>query len=663
MTMTEPVSTVTITEAAATTSPGDAYITVRDAQALVLPAVRAPKPGDYARRTFAIEHRNLNIEARTAELAFSSETPVERFFGDEILSHDRGAVRMQRMENGAALLVNHDSDQQVGVVESASLDADRTGRAVVRFGRSARAEEIFQDVIDGIRRHVSVGYLIHDINESERGVVRVTDWEPLEISIVAVPADASVGVGRSVNAGTTETEEDIMSDRISDALEERDDELSPPEGGAGGEARDEGGAEDRAEQRAEDRAKIDARIRELGVKYRLGTAAEDLIAVRGSVEDMEHAVRQSIINRKPEPVPSARALHISGGAPRYRKLRGAWRDLGEDAAYRSGMWARATLFGDQKALAWCRDHSVRVMTGTAVSDGGALVPDEMSQAIIDNREDYGVMRSIANVVPMDSDTLTVPRRAGGVTAYFAGREDATTESDKSWDQVQLVARELSALSRFSRQYAEDAVIDVAMDLADEMAYAFAEKEDDCAINGDGTSTYGGIVGLRTALLLAANAGSVVTAASGVDTYGEMDSADLDNLRAKLPEYAAMNAQWLLSKAGKNLVVDPILAAGGGNTKVDLGGRLVDAYLGDPVRVSQKMPTSTGDLSDVIMALYGDFRRACTLGDRRGFSVQVLTERYAEYRQIGVIATERFDFVAHDLGTATAAGPVVGFKGN
>jgi HK97 family phage major capsid protein len=76
-----------------------------------------------------------------------------------------------------------------------------------------------------------------------------------------------------------------------------------------------------------------------------------------------------------------------------------------------------------------------------------------------------------------------------------------------------------------------------------------------------------------------------------------------------------------------------------------------------------MPTTDGDLSDVIMALYGDFSSAATLGDRRGFSLQVLVERYAEFRQIGVIATERFDFIAHDLGTATVAGPVIGFKGN
>lgn len=137
---------------------------------------------------------------RTARLTFSSETPVDRGDVLEVLDHSEGSVRLGRLTSKAAVLINHDSNQQVGVVESASIQG-RRGSAVVRFGKSKQAEEAFQDVKDGIRTLISVQYVVHkskaEQREDGRTVVRVTDWEPLEISIVSIPADHTVGVGRS----------------------------------------------------------------------------------------------------------------------------------------------------------------------------------------------------------------------------------------------------------------------------------------------------------------------------------------------------------------------------------------------------------------------------------------------------------------------------------
>jgi HK97 family phage major capsid protein len=136
------------------------------------------------------------------ELSFSSETDaVQRWFGTEILGHQPGEVRMDRIKSGNhPFLLLHDQTKQLGVIESAKLENGR-GTAVVRFGRSELAQEIRQDVIDGIRTNVSVGYRVHEmvlIRESDEGdAYRVTDWEPYEISIVPVPADINVGIGRS----------------------------------------------------------------------------------------------------------------------------------------------------------------------------------------------------------------------------------------------------------------------------------------------------------------------------------------------------------------------------------------------------------------------------------------------------------------------------------
>lgn len=151
----------------------------------------------------AMEVRSFDVEKRTVELAFSSEFEGKRWFGIEILDHSPGAIQLDRLRDGAALLVEHDWEDQVGVVESVTIGADRVGRAVVRFGRSARAQEIFQDIQDGIRKHVSVGYRIleaklEETRDGEVDVYRITSWEPYEISIVAVPLDHSVGVGRSL---------------------------------------------------------------------------------------------------------------------------------------------------------------------------------------------------------------------------------------------------------------------------------------------------------------------------------------------------------------------------------------------------------------------------------------------------------------------------------
>jgi len=164
--------------------------------------------------TVAVTAGAVDVKARTAELSFSSESPVLRqgFFSDdfhEILDHAPESVRLGRLNDGASVLFNHDRDQVIGVVEQASIDSDRRGRAVVRFGKSARAEEAFNDVRDNILGKVSVGYRIHEaeLTKSKAGpdTLRAVDWEPHEVSIVSVPFDPSVGIGRTADDDATET--------------------------------------------------------------------------------------------------------------------------------------------------------------------------------------------------------------------------------------------------------------------------------------------------------------------------------------------------------------------------------------------------------------------------------------------------------------------------
>jgi HK97 family phage major capsid protein len=170
-----------------------------------LPQVlRQHLPTGQLKRAFVVERASIDEEARTVKLAFASETPVNRGWFIEVLDLSRKSMRTGRLTAGANLLCDHDTRDVVAVVESVEIGSDKVARAVVRFGRSVRAEEVFRDVIDGIRVNVSVGYIIHEaiLEGTKDGcdTYRVTDWEPFELSLVSVPADATVGVGRSLPA-------------------------------------------------------------------------------------------------------------------------------------------------------------------------------------------------------------------------------------------------------------------------------------------------------------------------------------------------------------------------------------------------------------------------------------------------------------------------------
>jgi HK97 family phage major capsid protein len=145
----------------------------------------------------------VDPDTRTVELSFASEIEVERYYGIEVLEMTPRAAVLNRLNNGGALLSDHNTyGGQIGRVMKAWIGDDKRGHAIVKFSRKQGAEDEFQDVIDGIRTNVSFGYRVLDY-KTEKGKGNapdkrtVTRWEAYEISLVAVPADPSVGVGRA----------------------------------------------------------------------------------------------------------------------------------------------------------------------------------------------------------------------------------------------------------------------------------------------------------------------------------------------------------------------------------------------------------------------------------------------------------------------------------
>lgn len=163
--------------------------------------------GNYCRES-TID--NVDTDSRTVELSFSSETPYGRWFGDEILCHDEECINLERFNNGlGTALFNHDRGAVVGHVEKVWIE-DNRGKALVRFDEDEKSDMIFKKVQSGTLQGVSVGYSIkrYEVLDDKDSISSngrfkgpdtyvVTDWEPLEISIVSVPADPTVGVGRS----------------------------------------------------------------------------------------------------------------------------------------------------------------------------------------------------------------------------------------------------------------------------------------------------------------------------------------------------------------------------------------------------------------------------------------------------------------------------------
>lgn len=149
------------------------------------------------RRSATFDRTRANEADRTVPASLSSEEPVQRYGQTEVLSHEPDAVDLTRAAGGLPLLYAHDPMQPVGVVEQVRLERGRLV-GVLRFGQSAKAQEAWQDVLDGVLRGVSVGYVVNEYASTADGVLAVR-WTPYEASILAVPADITVGVNRGAS--------------------------------------------------------------------------------------------------------------------------------------------------------------------------------------------------------------------------------------------------------------------------------------------------------------------------------------------------------------------------------------------------------------------------------------------------------------------------------
>ena len=182
------------------------------------------------KREMRVQEVPTSNESREVLIAFSSETPVIRCINgrdyNEILLHTPEAADLTRLRNGAALLFNHDLNQHIGIVEDANIDSDKVGRALVRFSSVGIGDEKYLQVKEGVLRKVSVGYEINDYQIDGDNLI-VTNWAPYEISMVSVPADDFVGVGRALDESTEDDEVSEEEQTQDTEIDESTDEVQP----------------------------------------------------------------------------------------------------------------------------------------------------------------------------------------------------------------------------------------------------------------------------------------------------------------------------------------------------------------------------------------------------------------------------------------------------
>ena len=504
-----------------------------------------------AERALLVERQAIDEAARTATLAFASETPYERYWGIEILDCTSTAMRQGRLRSGANLLCDHDSRDVVGVIESVEIGADRVGRAVVRFGKSVRAEEVWQDVIGGIRRSVSVGYMIHkaQLVETKDGVetYRVTDWEPFEVSLVSVPADASVGVGRSaipaqadkglcVTVNVEVEVEDPAEDPAEDAAE-------PPEAATATPAITPSSSQEKT-MSAIETPEVRNHAAEISkVAATIPGGAEMAMSAIQRGLTVEAFQREALEKLASKPVPTADVGLDSGEVKRYSVMRAinALANPGDASVQRAAAFERecseaASAKLGKQARGFMVPYEVQkrdLVQGTPTAGGNLVQTDLLAGSFIDALRNAMVLSGLGvRMLTGLQGQIAIPKLSGAATAYWVAENTAPTESQQTVGQVTMSPKTVGAFTDISRRLINQSSLDVESMVQNDIATVLGLAIQQAAISGTGASNQpSGLLQLVTPGVLGGTNGLAPTWAHQValETAVAVANADVSNM--------------------------------------------------------------------------------------------------------------------------------------
>jgi HK97 family phage prohead protease len=449
-------------------------------------------------RAAALDSRAVDGEARTIDVAFSSETPVQRMFGIEVLDHTADSIRLDRMNSGGPVLMDHDTRDHVGVVESANVGPDRIARARIRFGQSQRAQEIWQDVQDGVRKHLSVGYRIHKMQlesaTDDAEVYRATDWEPHEISIVSVPADPTVGIGRAGSDTTVNTieVEGSREPEESSMLEQPAEQPTPDVDVVAIENK----VREQELARISDLQRMGEQFSAFGGKE----LAEKMIRTGKSVIDMKDAVLERLpdsIDQQPQRTESVAKLDMTEKQVESYSLFRAisahvnknWKDAPFELECSRQVAERVGR--DPRGFFVPTDIQQRVM----VAAGNALKgTDHLADNFIDSLRPMSVaMLMGATVLDGLVGDVSIPKLAAGATFYWVAEDVDVTDSDGTLAAVTLTPKTVGGSVPISRKLLKQSAPSVEAVMMNDLRRGAALAIDLAALEGGGTNEPDGII--------------------------------------------------------------------------------------------------------------------------------------------------------------------------
>jgi HK97 family phage major capsid protein len=433
------------------------------------------------------KHSYFDEEKRIVRVGVSSEEPVERSFGMEVLGHSADDINMEFINSGRApLLLDHDMTKQIGVIEEFKLDetAKRT-TAVVRFGKSALAREVFEDVTDGIRMNISVGYRIDKLERYQDNdeTYYKAQWTPMEVSSVSVPADQSrlVGVGRSKEKQINNTKVRIMENE-----KKQDINLD--------EVRTQTIDEAKAEFKRNSKEIID-----LAARHNKRDLADKAIADGVSVEEFRGVLLENISNNTPLETPSeigmskeevrefslVKAIRaMANPSDRKAQADAAFEfECSAEAARQYGKDAQGIMLPAEVLRSWGkRDLNT--------SDDSTLVAEDYrGNDFIDVlRNESSVMQAGATMLRGLQGNVVIPKKTAGASAgWIATEGSAAAESEFTAGSVTMSPKVIGAFTDVTRLLLQQSSLDVENLIRDDLTKSIATAIDLGALAGSGSS--------------------------------------------------------------------------------------------------------------------------------------------------------------------------------
>jgi HK97 family phage major capsid protein len=519
-----------------------------------------------------------STQDRTVEAVVSSEHPVPRFDGNEVLVHTPEAVDLSRAP--LPLIIAHDDRTlPVGIVENLTIQ-EKELFGVLRISKSQDA--VWNDIQDGILRSLSIGYIPQRTEPPEDGQYRVTKWLPYEVSLVAAPADPTAKIKREMETETVDVN-DLKKDRKA--------------------------AKEKMVTLAKTRELTDEQKTELaGLKEQVRTLSLQIEAL-----EMDEPEPDNNTGTQNRGIPKLELGVTHRATPEYRASK----------EYR-GICDKLLRYGKAGLDSTELQAVHRTMqVGNDVSMGFAL-HEEFETTMVKAQEEANIMRSLCKVIKTGSDRK-IPVQTGHVTANWISEKGTYTPSDPEIGQIFLSAYKLGVLSLASEELVYDLAFDLGNFIAEDAGRAMGDKEEDAFINGDGATKPHGI--LTTAPV------GVTTASISAITGDEL----IDLVHALKRSYRK-RAVFLMSDDALQLLRKLKDSNGNYIYQESLKEGEPSKLLGRPVYVSDSMGSISAGTTPI---LYGDLSY-CWIADRQGRFFQELRERYAEIGQIGYKINQRVD---------------------